>query len=82
MQRKNSQHIVKWLGKATNYSVEEGKEYECVIGVANAVEKSRGASFEKHPLDLALRQSWQELVFGVVKVTERQKLAEERKWRH
>lgn len=51
-------------------------------GVANAVEKSRGASFEKHPLDLAIRQSWQELVFGVVKVTARQKLAEERKWRH
>ena len=48
----------------------------------NAVEKSRGASFEKHPLDLAIRQSWQELVFGVVKVTARQKLAEERKWRH
>lgn len=50
-------------------------------GVAN-VEKSRGASFERHPLDLAIRQSWQELVFGVVKVTARQKLAEERKWRH
>lgn len=28
---KNSQHIAKWLGKATKYSVEEGKEYECII---------------------------------------------------
>lgn len=51
-------------------------------GVANAVEKSRGASFEKHPLALAIRQSRQELVFGEVKVTARQKLAEERKRRH
>ena len=28
---KNSQHIAEWLGKAKKHSVEEGKEYECII---------------------------------------------------